>query len=152
MSKRYDEWKFYIGSEAWAKRRRQHLNTPGCDKCWNCGEADGPKNVHHTTYERLGNEAKDDLITLCRPCHEILHTLQKSGTPLEQCHLVLKQYNVNAETVTLGSSRPVGAEWLIAKIEQFKMDLRAAGPTLNERSKADARDIYKRLEKLQRIC
>jgi hypothetical protein len=29
--------------------------------------------VHHLTYERLGSELADDLLVLCRNCHELIH-------------------------------------------------------------------------------
>jgi len=29
--------------------------------------------LHHATYERLGAEAHDDLVPMCRACHEALH-------------------------------------------------------------------------------
>lgn len=158
MSKRYREWKVYIGSPEWEKRRRQHLNTPGCSACWNCGAEDVMRHVHHTTYARLGCEAKDDLITLCHACHEIVHRLQKSGTPLEQCHLVLKQYSLKAEgvehTVTLSASgHPEGSgPWIVTKIEQFKHDLRIAGPNMSAEARYIARELWKMLAKLQRTC
>jgi hypothetical protein len=31
--------------------------------------------VHHNTYERWGNEAFDDLVTVCRECHARIHGL-----------------------------------------------------------------------------
>lgn len=32
-------------------------------------------NIHHSTYENHGDEAVhlDDLITVCRSCHKIIH-------------------------------------------------------------------------------
>lgn len=41
-------------------------------QCQNCGRAasDATLDVHHLTYERLGYERQDDLLVLCRSCHE----------------------------------------------------------------------------------
>jgi len=39
--------------------------------CRECGnETHGVLDVHHLTYERLGNESMADLAIVCRPCHE----------------------------------------------------------------------------------
>lgn len=58
----------YIRSDMWkakaalAKQRADY-------KCQVCNS--GLRlNVHHRTYERLGNEAASDLTVLCRGCHE----------------------------------------------------------------------------------
>jgi len=37
-----------------------------------CGER--AVNVHHITYERVGREANADLISVCRECHERIHS------------------------------------------------------------------------------
>lgn len=41
-------------------------------QCQECGRASSEMtlDVHHLTYERLGHERADDLIVLCRSCHE----------------------------------------------------------------------------------
>jgi 5-methylcytosine-specific restriction endonuclease McrA len=33
-----------------------------------------PLDVHHRTYERRGAEKAEDVIVLCRRCHELFHT------------------------------------------------------------------------------
>ncbi len=38
--------------------------------CQKCGSGSGRREVHHKTYERVGNERLDDLIVLCPECHE----------------------------------------------------------------------------------
>lgn len=32
-----------------------------------------PLNLHHLNYDNLGNESKDDVITLCDECHSQIH-------------------------------------------------------------------------------
>lgn len=39
-------------------------------------ESFGDLQVHHITYERLGCHEIDDLITLCRPCHTKIHSIE----------------------------------------------------------------------------
>ena len=34
--------------------------------------------MHHASYDRLGNEAHEDLWPLCRPCHTNLHDVLDS--------------------------------------------------------------------------
>ena len=35
--------------------------------------------VHHRTYERIGEERQEDLITLCRECHQIFHQHKRTA-------------------------------------------------------------------------
>lgn len=68
--KRVDYHK-YMGSREWAlKRNEVHKRANGvCERCHNADI----KNVHHISYKRLGDEDVDqDLLGLCRPCHEYL--------------------------------------------------------------------------------
>ena len=64
----YDE---YINSVEWEEKRQLRLRMDGF-RCHKCGSAINLQ-VHHITYERLGNELMGDLITLCRNCHKRLH-------------------------------------------------------------------------------
>lgn len=41
-------------------------------KCQLCNR-EGTMNVHHKTYERLGEEQLNDLIVLCQDCHAKFH-------------------------------------------------------------------------------
>lgn len=61
----------YIKSSDWKKQSKRRMAIDDF-KCQRCGTA---KNlvVHHITYDRLGNEKMEDLITLCRKCHEEIH-------------------------------------------------------------------------------
>lgn len=61
----------YIESEAWKARRNLALERCG-HKCQLCSRTDGLQ-VHHNSYENLGNELDEDLIVLCRRCHEAFH-------------------------------------------------------------------------------
>ena len=71
----------YISSEAWRTRRRVRLKADD-HRCQGCGSEDG-LHVHHRTYERLGNELPDDIITVCETCHAFVHGEQaRTGQPL----------------------------------------------------------------------
>lgn len=61
----------YLRSPHWkatAKAKREE----GYNLCERCG-ASGCHDVHHVTYQRLGNERSTDLQLLCRSCHSQEH-------------------------------------------------------------------------------
>jgi hypothetical protein len=72
----------YIASSAWGLRRGQRLEKDE-HRCQGCGSEDG-LHVHHRTYERLGNELPEDIITVCEICHGFIHREQeRTGRPLD---------------------------------------------------------------------
>lgn len=68
---RYMVYNAYIGSRAWASKRRAFLGRNG-HSCLRCGGMENIE-VHHKTYARLGSELDEDLEALCRPCHVAEH-------------------------------------------------------------------------------
>lgn len=74
-SRSYDE---YLQSEHW-HRTRQRILRRDSHRCRLCN-APGHKvvlNVHHRTYKDLGHEDENDLVTLCRKCHQTFHNTGK---------------------------------------------------------------------------
>ncbi len=67
----------YLRSEKWARKRAKALTLAG-NRCVLCNSSVG-LNVHHRTYQRIGNERLDDLIVLCRACHERHHAIFDEG-------------------------------------------------------------------------
>ena len=66
----------YIRSPAWRTKRRERL---ALDKgrCVVCGAR--AVNVHHITYERLGDEnVRRDLVSVCRACHKLLDAIERA--------------------------------------------------------------------------
>lgn len=61
----------WINSNAYRKKRNEKLKEVGY-KCELCGSAKNLQ-VHHITYDNLGYEPLDDLLVVCRKCHEELH-------------------------------------------------------------------------------
>lgn len=64
----------YLNSQHWsliisAAMKRDH------NRCADCGAEydEKPLEVHHVTYARRGREDLDELLTLCRECHEERH-------------------------------------------------------------------------------
>ncbi len=64
----------YLHSKKWQKKRKRILKRDG-NKCSLCGSL-GVLDVHHLSYENLGNEKDWQLITVCRSCHDKLHSIQ----------------------------------------------------------------------------
>lgn len=62
----------YLRSEHWRETRADALDRAD-HKCESCGDSSGPLQVHHLTYERVGEEKPDDLQVLCRSCHAAEH-------------------------------------------------------------------------------
>lgn len=71
--RRYADYREYIESASWSEIRLRRIKLDRFT-CQMCGTA---KNlvVHHITYDRLGHEDINDLITLCHDCHEKVHGL-----------------------------------------------------------------------------
>lgn len=64
----------YIESKEWQYKRTRILQQRG-KQCEVCG-IKHKLQVHHLTYERLGNEKDEDLKVLCWACHEREHKLR----------------------------------------------------------------------------
>lgn len=58
----------YLKSPAWAARRASVLRRAG-GTCEVCRKAPATQ-AHHLTYDHVGNERPDELVAICRPCHE----------------------------------------------------------------------------------
>lgn len=68
-------YKEYLQSERWRQNREKRLQIDG-RMCAVCGSGKD-LNVHHLNYRNVGNEdIEKDLITLCHPCHAMLHRIK----------------------------------------------------------------------------
>lgn len=65
------DYKVYLQTEEWKQTRSFALNRAGL-RCQMCNRATKLQ-VHHRTYERLGEEWLDDLTVLCGDCHKTFH-------------------------------------------------------------------------------
>lgn len=66
----YKTYLNYLLSDAWKDKRDLMIKLK--KKCEMCGETKDLQ-VHHLNYLNVGNEGQDDLIVLCRDCHNKLH-------------------------------------------------------------------------------
>ncbi len=62
----------YLQTPHWKRKREEKLRAVG-RRCQVCNQGPGPLDVHHRTYERLGEELDVDLTALCRSCHHLFH-------------------------------------------------------------------------------
>lgn len=69
------EYKNYLLSKQWLELRLDILTNRG-GKCEECGSKNKIQ-VHHLTYKNIFNEEPEDLILLCRSCHELEHKKNK---------------------------------------------------------------------------
>ena len=72
-----EEYQRYLRSAAWNEKRIRRLQIDHC-RCAICGSSDQQLNVHHLTYRNIMQEdVEQDLITLCRSCHAMLHRIRE---------------------------------------------------------------------------
>ena len=62
----------YREEPEWQVRRVQALTRAGY-KCQTCSRRDTTLDVHHNSYENYGDERPQDLVVLCRSCHQNVH-------------------------------------------------------------------------------
>jgi hypothetical protein len=72
---RHMPYKEYLKTQHWKDVREKALNRAG-RKCQICN-SDFQLNVHHRTYENRGAEKPNDVIALCRSCHEKFHNISR---------------------------------------------------------------------------
>jgi len=64
----------YLQSVEWKQKRLLILHRDG-GQCFNCKSMDDLQ-VHHLSYQYVGDERTVDLITVCRDCHEMIHGIE----------------------------------------------------------------------------
>jgi 5-methylcytosine-specific restriction endonuclease McrA len=69
-AQRLSAYERYLRSSHWRQRRQAILIRDVV--CRACGSSVNLQ-VHHLSYERLGAERDEDLVTLCRDCHRRTH-------------------------------------------------------------------------------
>lgn len=66
-----ETYREYLASAKWKDFKLSLIRLRGnrCEVCNLSGRLDG----HHITYARLGNELPEDVMLLCRSCHDLQH-------------------------------------------------------------------------------
>lgn len=68
---RFEAYCQYLKSHEWKEIRDKRKKLDG-KKCSICGSK-SKLHVHHKTYDNIGREDMDDLITVCYECHRKIH-------------------------------------------------------------------------------
>lgn len=63
----FDTYRRHLRSSKWRYLKARVVNSRG-QKCERCGARFGLQ-LHHKTYQRLGDELPSDVELLCKPCH-----------------------------------------------------------------------------------
>jgi len=61
----------HLSSPEWAAIRQQALARAG-NKCQICSCKDEYLEVHHNSYDNLGHEPPEDVIAVCKTCHDVV--------------------------------------------------------------------------------
>jgi len=69
----------YRVQREWQVRRVQAL-TRARYRCQMCSRHDATLDVHHRSYEHYGNERPEDLVVLCRSCHQKFHGVEEHAS------------------------------------------------------------------------
>lgn len=64
-------YKDYLSSAWWSQKAAEVKDRDG-NRCRICN-SDKRIAVHHRTYERIGREKDEDVLTLCETCHSLFH-------------------------------------------------------------------------------
>lgn len=67
-----DEYRAYLLSDKWQSKARK-VRERADFKCEKCGQNTNGLDVHHQTYDHVFHERLDELMCLCRECHELTH-------------------------------------------------------------------------------
>lgn len=110
-----NEYLDYLKSPVWRDRRSAAMDRAK-HKCAVCGEEEGLQ-VHHKTYERLGNEAPNDLVALCYACHWMADEERRNPGFIENSKKASKE---KSQTVCKAGRR-IQSQWLsIHKLMEIK--------------------------------
>ena len=74
------QYQKYLQSPEWQSTRKQAIARAGY-RCQLCGAYASCLEVHHNTYENLGNAHPTDIIVLCHDCHSRFHAGGRMPTP-----------------------------------------------------------------------
>lgn len=100
----------YLHTPHWRAKRRAALEAAGYECAVCCRKEE--LQVHHRTYERLGDERIRDLIVFCRGCHALVgRHLGRKGQPARKWTADdWRKQNAALREAALGAVSP-GSEW-----------------------------------------
>ena len=160
----------YINSPAWFERRRVHFRANDANtRCFVCNwHGKSSLHVHHITYDRLGSEAPEDLVSLCRNCHAVVHDMVRLGSrDLKDAHINLRDSVASGGTVGTpitqigkryarvkkprGRRAAVSSKRLKRKSVSLRGHITCVKSLLNPRAQKEAEELYSALEKFEKL-
>lgn len=106
------DYQEYLASNKWKQKARQVRNRDK-HRCVHCSASACELHVHHLTYKHLRNEPLDDLITLCKPCHQKLHNLPRDPQFINTHYVTMWDFLKRYPSVTVKSEKKKDAELLL---------------------------------------
>src|SRR5207249_699404 len=86
----FESYNDYLDSELWQRTKRRYRVSRSPQQCLVCGDLH--YELHHQTYERLGEEEMRDLVPLCDEHHSRLHELlDEDGLCVKDTHVILSE-------------------------------------------------------------
>lgn len=74
----FSKYEDYLKSSHWLDFKGRYYRSSNPKECAICGAT--RTELHHHTYERLGQELFDDVDALCHRCHDLVHEwLERNG-------------------------------------------------------------------------
>lgn len=109
MVKQRVDYYQYMASREWRLKRRAVIEQYGnwCRRCLSAPI----ENVHHLTYERLGDEDLDDLLGVCRPCHEYISAVRDDDPAVTAVWDCINKYGLSPEVVDFGNGESRFLYW-----------------------------------------
>lgn len=105
----------YTKSRAWKKKRREYEAIGPRKRCYVCNKPPHSRDklqLHHKTYERLGEELIDDLVWLCGQCHTSAHKLEESGeATLWDCADILRKRAIDELNLAMRKKKNGKPDW-----------------------------------------
>ena len=105
-------YKEYLASPEWEEMADAVKARDGC--CVLCSSKNDLE-AHHRTYERIGVEELDDLVTVCKPCHTLFHAAVKVMAPPMGHYIEDFRWGEDA--------RPATAEEIAAMMDELREKL-----------------------------
>lgn len=82
-----EQYSIYLQLDHWQKVKKAMYSMKS--RCHVCFIGEENLNIHHLTYENIGNEGYFDLVVLCKDCHNKIH----------RENIKLKHYSTTSEKV-----------------------------------------------------
>jgi hypothetical protein len=122
----------YIVSPEWRTRSIAVCTSRG-SKCEVCGSKEKIQ-VHHRSYERMGQETEEDLEVVCKSCHELIHWAANQYP---------EQYAIDTASALLRASREdLAAEKQRQEINRFRLPSGRKPSKMQECLPATTSQIY----------